>query len=1819
MKKNQGIIFGAAFFLVILLGAFSAAVGAENLTVYMHRDTPWGGSKPGAWAVKARFNNLVFPSNLLENLSVTMDGKKEEVELQDNRGGPISDASHRTFTVVPTRLAASPGTVVITIKKGLSDATGRKLLQSDYAYTFVPIREVKITSFGTFYRSKKDKGIRLGLSESVSNKDVTKAVEITPAVPNLRVLDQAGRSFSLTGDFELDRDYELKIKPNRVDRGSAVMVADTRSFKGPGVKPEVTLKTERSVVELIGRQLLPLNLANTTKVRCRLTRIPPYLVPSVAVPWSSSIGIIKADWESVLAKYASGKSLSKIAPIFTGDFREDSDVFFSPEATDHVFPYSLPLSFRKNPDKGGTWIARIDDPDRPDVAPLQKIVQITDLSISYRLSEKSLLLWVTSLYKGLPVSGVDLFVSTSDGMRLFVGKTDDNGLLMVKNGQKYPTVMSGKETAAGENKPLDLAKPVWAVAATPSDSCAVPLESFRLTPKGLRQTKKAKDRPDTRTGRVFTERGAYKPGETVHFKFLSRAYRDDRIVSPAGEKVRVEIVNPKGDVLYNKELKLGEFGSCYDSFPTKSFFPTGTYTIRVIGAKPGEILLSSGGTNSGDEDEGYRRRTKEQKTAPGTFTTTFMVQDFKKIRHYVSLSVKRHERPATDIVGVQVKEDYLTVDVKGLYYTGGPVKNGRARWKATLVPVVNTVKGVSGFFFGNEDDKTRFLESGEATLDRNGKLSFTMPLDPKLLTGIYGVEISATVIDIDGEPATDVTTFNPKPKFLVGISPHPKKVTAGYSAPLKVLVVDADGKRVKSGMVLCSIMEQQWFYIRKRNDVGNINWESQKGWRKKISSQQTLTDGEVVFPLDLMESGDYMVEFAFQDASGRYASRTAFDVGWRSYGSWEERQHQKDVKTGDSILLSTNKKEYAIGDSVRMELNTRRPVKKCLVTVERGDILEYKVVEANGRNGKYEFKVKDNYLPNVYVSVIAASGREGFPVYSSQPDSEIPNVYYGWADVAVKVDPQTLKLDIAPGVEDLKGRPGEKTELSFKVTNAKGKGVVSEMTVCVVDEAILALTRYVTPQLWALATFDLPLSVYAGDLRLDLISQDLNRMFTTRMLTGGGMGLAEVNPSLRKDFRPVAYFNAALVTDTSGMAKVSFKLPDTTTAYRVYAVVCDKGAGFVSGQRKMVVTKEFFVEPSLPRFLVPGDKAVFPLSLQNKTKEKGKVTLKGKVSDGLTLKLAESVTELDPWSSSVVKATTAVKGGNDQAVFTFQGRFVGPSASYDDAVEAAIPIHSRFLPVHKAMIGDFVKETNIPVVFPGALKTFDPNDVNPEDFKAYLSVSTTPWSKIAPGLKYLLRYPYGCVEQTSSGVIPLAGIRGLAKSGALPSITAERVDKFLEKGVNRLLSMQVDSGGFAYWPGQTTPSWWGTMYATFALSTAKQAGYEVSDARMKKALQYLREGLFKTSNDGYHGSAWTQELALFNLAMGNMLTQQELAPFFTNFDTLNDQAKGLLLLSAKKIGYMDDAKLKKLFRKLEPRFNPARASYNDSSFREIAVCLMAALEVGNDRKKATTWAGYLLRNLKPEGHWFSTADTGWCLLALTDFFRGEKPGKTESMNVLVDYGGEKPTEVKLSDTTAYVTLDIRKLMAKGSIGIKCDSRRLLNYNVSLTYPDIVTDPSKLNEGFSLHKTMENLNGKDEIRVGDVVRVKLEIGLGDPRKSYNNRVFEYLALVDPVPAGMVPINSELKTEGVTAEEAGGSRGGDYVRYGMFTPSYFEFRDDGVRVFKNRAWGGTYKYSYLARAVAEGEFWMRGSRISLMYDPDYFGRTEARKITILPVGK
>jgi alpha-2-macroglobulin len=1753
----------------------------------MHRVWSDFESQTGRWEVRVRFNHQVYPSNLTEAMAVTVNGVSQGFALVDSETHEAATEPGTSFSVVSEKPMETPGTVKIVAKKGLTDVSGRVTLEKSVSYEFMPVETASVTQWTTFYKSKNEKGLELRFSRYVPDRALRDAIKITPEVRGFNVSAYGPLGLRITGDFTYEKEYTLQVAATKIADARVLLEAREITFKGPGLKADISSKTDRSVIELQGKQLLPLMLSNVTKVRCVLESVPPYLA-------------LEAQESNLADRVKSLEKARGLPAVFLRPVTEDAEVFFAPEALDHVLGYSLPLSFRKNPDRGGVWNVQLSDPDGNFREEASKVVQITDMAISYKISTDNLLFWVTSLHTGLPVAGAEVLVYGDGGLRFVVGKTDKSGVLFLERGKKFPALVQGREAAGPSPHALRISHVTAAVAATAHDSCYIELKGNRLKPVGVKQTEKLTEKVEPLTGYLFTERGVYRPGETVNFKCYSRMYKDRHIVSPTGAKVKLEITDPRNDVVYSKVLQLSEYGTAHDSLNLETFFPTGAYTLTAT-------LDPVAGTNGAKE----------------VFSRSFLVQEYKRPRHFVTMSFTPGERAAQGYVGVKMKEEFLAVDVQAQYYTGGPVKHARVRWKADLAPASHKVAGYDAYSFGNEDDNTLFLESGEALTDGNGKLNLTIPLDPRLLTGIYGVNVSATVLDIDGEPATEVGTYRPRPRFLVGISGHPRQVPEGYSSPLRLIVVDQEGKKVPDGKLKASILQQKYFYTQKRDDAGNVNYLWDKGWMKTASSQLAVSKGESLFDFQLNDYGDYLLTFTYEDKTGVYSSQTLFKVGWEQYEEWLRERRDTDVRTADSVFVATTKKEYRTGEPVRISFHTPRPVKKCLVTLEKGGVLEYRVIDVNGTDGSYEFSTRDTFQPNVYASVIAAAGREGYPVYQSQVDMDVPTVFYGYADITVRTDSKKFRVDIDPSVPELTGKPAEKKTLAFSVTDDKGQGARAELVVCVVDEAVLALTRFKTPELSSLSNFNLPLTVFSGDLRLALVSQDLFRLFSTRPLTGGDAGLGKVSGSLklRKDFRPVAYFNPSVHTDTAGRATIEFELPDSTTAYRVYAVACDKGSGFASAERNMVVTKEFFVEPSPPRFLIPGDRVTFPVSLNNKTAEKGDVFLEAGSSPNLKLALSKTAVEVHAWATTAVEAMAEALGGADRAVVRFTGELKTKAGNFGDAIEQTFPIHSRYLPVNRAIMGGFSRHKEIPVDLPTMLKKAEAGEITPADFHAHISLSTTNWTRLAPGLKYLLQYPFGCVEQTSSGVIPLAGIRGLVNSGLIPGITTEQVDTYLKSGVERLLSMQVSDGGFSYWPGENRSSWWGTMYATFALSGAKQAGHPVPEKNLKSALQYMHNTLFKKNEkDPYHGQAWTREFALINLAIGGMLSSSDLERFFADYGSLSDQSKALLLLAAKKTSYLPDDKIGEMLDGLKPGLDPAKRDYYNSSVREISVCLMAAEEIGAAPDKADAWAGYLLRSIQPDGKWNSTCDTGWALLALSRYYQGKDTGKSPKIRIRIDCGDGKPAEVELADASVYAEIPARALLDKGTVVVDADSDTLVNYTISVTYPDLATDPAQLEKGFVLEKKMENLNGKEEIRVGDIVRVTLFVSLPGSGSGNGARRLEYMALEDPVPAGLVPISSDLKTEGVDKQENDTSDS-DAWRDGYYwlNPTRAEFREDGVRVFKNQMWDAPYRYSYLARAVAEGDFWMRGSRVSLMYEPDRFGKTVGRRVTVLPAGK
>ena len=309
--------------------------------------------------------------------------------------------------------------------------------------------------------------MEFNLSTAVSEDDVRRAIKIVPEVRGLTVTsvgystNQGYTNFKLTGDFKFKQPYELEVAGVSAEKFSGIFREAKIQFSGPGLEHNIAWRTDRSVVELRGRQLVPVTLSNITKTRCIIKRVPPYFVPEVAAT-------VEKERAAEKAKSASGQSeggirstpMPKLAPTFGGGgvrqesgaesqetasgehqsetqntllkaladsglvskaflvpFSDESEVFFAPEGADKIIAYSLPLSFRRNPDHGGAWLVHFEDADGSSSRSTQGFIQVTDLSVTYKRAEKSILFWVTSLNTGEPVPGVELMIDSSDGTK----------------------------------------------------------------------------------------------------------------------------------------------------------------------------------------------------------------------------------------------------------------------------------------------------------------------------------------------------------------------------------------------------------------------------------------------------------------------------------------------------------------------------------------------------------------------------------------------------------------------------------------------------------------------------------------------------------------------------------------------------------------------------------------------------------------------------------------------------------------------------------------------------------------------------------------------------------------------------------------------------------------------------------------------------------------------------------------------------------------------------------------------------------------------------------------------------------------------------------------------------------------------------------------------------------------------------------------------------------------------------------------------------------------------------------------------------------
>ncbi|RMF85328.1 MAG: hypothetical protein D6739_04660, partial [Nitrospirae bacterium] len=561
-----------------------------------------------------------------------------------------------------------------------------------------------------------------------------------------------------------------------------------------------------------------------------------------------------------------------------------------------------------------------------------RFLQVTDLALTSKRWEGGLLVWATRLSSGRPVAQVAVAAFDADGALHPLGRTGADGVLVYRPG-------AGGGGAAGA--PPDPSRFTGLVAVGGGEVAYLDLAG---TGELLPQPPEAAKAGAVRC-RLFTERGVYRPGETVHFKGVVRAFDGGRVAAPTAEavaRVRLLLRGPRGAVVKRWETDLGRFGSAAGTWGVPKGAALGEYTLRL---EAGEAHAEA----------------------------TFQVQEFRAPRHYVEIAFAREQRRDPTRVGGDATLEVLRIDAAGKYYAGGPVKNGRVRWQVYLVGTSYQVAGGEGYRFGNPDPEERLLlDGGEALLDARGRVSIPFPLDETVLRGRRGLEVVVSVVDVDGRVSTHARRFQVVPEYRVGIAAHPKEVEAGLVPDLRAAVFGPSGERLATGSLHVQVQEQTETYVRRVTDRGEEVWEWETVWATERERDVALQEGEATLPLDGLSGGTYRIAVTYRDRRGRsYTSTTVYEVAGGSWGYAYEHRDEPYLR----LNLWLDRTEVRPGEATTLHLRPGARVGAYLVAVEREGVLHYRVQEPSGEEERLPLEAGEDWLPSVRVTALATTPR----------------------------------------------------------------------------------------------------------------------------------------------------------------------------------------------------------------------------------------------------------------------------------------------------------------------------------------------------------------------------------------------------------------------------------------------------------------------------------------------------------------------------------------------------------------------------------------------------------------------------------------------------------------------------------------------------------------------------------------------------------------------------------------------------------------------------------------------------------------------------
>ncbi|HVZ81150.1 MAG TPA: alpha-2-macroglobulin [bacterium] len=1141
---------------------------------------------------------------------------------------------------------------------------------------------------------------------------------------------------------------------------------------------------------------------------------------------------------------------------------------------------------------------------------------------------------------------------------------------------------------------------------------------------------------------------------------------------------------------------------------------------------------------------------------------SFSVEDF--IPDRIRVAVK------TDKDSYQLG-DSLQAHVQGDFLFGAPAANQKVSVRTVFTDKAFRPKGYSDFKFGdpNNDFKEFETEAGQGTLDAQGGFAVTLKLPDAKPRGLLSAQVVGTVLDEGSRAISGVKTvdFHPYP-YYIGLRNRMKSDEYGDSEGRKVrydiVSLDPQGKPFKAGPAKATLYRKVWESLYRKDNDGHYRFVSEYQFQIVKQVPLDLDGGIEPLGMDVNEYGQFKLEVS--SADGQVITSDEFSAwGW-GYSSVSMAQP-------DKLDLSLDKSEFSPGDIAQLRVRSPFPG-KILVTVERDDVYWYTTATLTENTGVIQIPVPERFKPNVYVTATLIRSTDSMETHA-------PARAFGLVRMMVSKPADRIPVSLKAPAEI---RP--LTSLTVEVNAKPGAQVI----LAAVDSGILQLTDFRSPD---------PYDFFYGPLRLatvpmDLYSYVLPEVAKGKGPTGGSDGRRERNlarPQVKR-VKPVALWSGLVKTNMLGHATVTFQVPQFDGELRLMAVAF-KGSRFGAAESPLIVRSPIVLTPNLPRFLAMGDSFEIPVGVFNGTKQKGKVTVHLSSSGPVQVDgPASAEVEIGPSSMGQVLFQAHVLERVEPTDITLTADGLGASVSQVTSI-----------PVRPARpIENFGGSGSVP---PGKAVSFDLPDKLVQGTDRYsLVLSGLPTMRYMGGLAYLLHYPYGCIEQTTSAAFPLLYFNEVAKVAAPDLFKNNSADYFVGEGIRKIESMMDSRGGFSYWPGGSYSNYWCSVYASHFLAEAKLKGYDVSDRVIDGITHNLRSVARGDEQRDYYSyyDGWGENTRVYACYVLSLLGDPDMG----TMNYFREQKLNQLPLYSRAqlaLAYIHAGDPKTARSILPANARPNNdgkretGGYFNSDVREAAMLLDAYVELDGEHPAIPSLLKFLNTHSRM-GRWYNTQETSFALMALGKTFTKLSTG---TFTGEIRIGGKKVRSFDSKSTVEVRGEDMGgqkveiETQGEGTAFYFWEADGVVQGNGPVTSYD---------NDISVRRVYKDRDGGnlDLSKVAQGQMIVAEVTVSGAKDDYKN-----LAVVDLLPAGFEVENPRLESREVLPWVS--------QENGKTPVDFLDLRDDRVIFFLPLGTGQTYRYYYTLRAVTAGQFQLPPVKVESMYDPAVTSISDAGGVTVL----